>query len=55
MVMPGWLKSSTLVALVNLGLDARPNMQTLVFENVTKSMILARSAFWFSGPIMMSI
>lgn len=53
--MPGWLKSSTLVALVNLGLDARPNMQTLVFEKVTKSMILARSAFWFRGPIMMSI
>ena len=30
-------------------------MHTLVLEKVTKSMILARSAFSLSGPIMMSI
>jgi hypothetical protein len=55
MVISGLLKSSSVLALVNFGLSARPNMHTPVLEKVTKSMILARSAFWFSGPIMMSI
>ena len=55
MVISGRLKSSTFVTPVNFGLEARPNMHTLVLEKVTKSMILARSAFSLSGPIMMSI
>jgi hypothetical protein len=30
--MPGWLRSSTVFAAANFGLEAMPNMQTLVVE-----------------------
>ncbi|KAG0904711.1 hypothetical protein G6F32_017289 [Rhizopus arrhizus] len=53
-VMPGWLKSSTLVAFVNFGFDASPNMQTLVAEYSTKSTTFRRSAVSASGLIVMS-